>query len=92
MSIKNRASIAQLRTEHQTNPVGIDVAIPRLSWQLLTHPRATAQTAYQIVVGRSANNGIVQSDLDWDSGRIKSDQSLDVEYGGPMLVSRRKYF
>ncbi|PIZ30706.1 MAG: hypothetical protein COY42_33525 [Armatimonadetes bacterium CG_4_10_14_0_8_um_filter_66_14] len=61
-----------LRCEYRTNPLGIDVPKPRLSWRLT----AGRQTAYQVVV-----DGL------WDSGKVESDQSLSIEYAGKALRS-----
>lgn len=68
-----------LRCEYQDNPVGIDVLTPRLSWVIDDHRLNARQTAYQIV-----------SDNGWDSGRVKSDQSIQVAYIGPALKSRQR--
>ena len=67
--------VRDLRCEYHESPLGMDVAKPRLSWQLTSGQ----QTAYQIVVfGR------------WDSGKIAADQSVNVEYGGRPLESRMR--
>ncbi len=64
-------SVANLRCEYLREPAGIDVTSPRLSWQVTADEAALKQTAYQVVV-----EGL------WDSGKIDSDQSVNVEYGG----------
>ena len=48
-SVAHAVSVGDLRCEYRQEPLGIDVAKPRLSWQL----SAGRQTAYQ-VVGTSA--------------------------------------
>jgi alpha-L-rhamnosidase len=40
----------RLRCEYATNPLGIDVARPQLSWALESRQRGQVQTAYQILV------------------------------------------
>lgn len=77
--------ITALRTEYLTNPLGIDAARPRLSWKLTSAERNTVQAAYQIQVTQP--EGL----LLWDSGRVTSDQSVFVAYGGPALESRTRY-
>ena len=62
-------SVDRLRCENRTNPLGIDVAKPRLSWVL----DSSKQTAYQVVV-----------DGTWDSGKVASDQSVGIEYTGSL--------
>ena len=46
-----------LQCEHLTNPLGIDVPNPRLSWQLNDPRMGAKQTAYQIIVGTRLNRG-----------------------------------
>ncbi len=41
-----------LRCEYQVNPIGLDVAKPRLSWQVSSDRRGAAQSAYRIQVAR----------------------------------------
>lgn len=76
--------VGDLRCEYQGNPLGIDNKEPRLSWKLVSDQRGAAQSAYQIQV----RDG--QGDLLWDSGKVPSDQSLHIPYGGPMLRSRQR--
>ena len=46
-------TVNDLKCEYKTNPLGIDVSKPRLSWKLMESQRAAVQTAYHI---RAANN------------------------------------
>ena len=74
-------NVLRLRCEYQTNPLGIDGDRPRLSWQLASARRGTRQTAYRVCVAARKNG---PADL-WDSGKIKSDQSVHVVYAGQKL-------
>lgn len=77
-----------LRTEYAVNPLGLDVAKPRMSWKLAGTQRNARQSAYQILVARTADSlRAGRGDL-WDSGRVASDQSIQIPYGGPALASR----
>jgi len=38
-------TISNLRCEYKSNPVGIDIPQPRLSWELVSSERGTLQTA-----------------------------------------------
>jgi alpha-L-rhamnosidase len=71
---------SHLRCEHLLDPLGIDVVKPRLSWILDSHRSNERQTAYEVVV-----------DGYWDSGRVESDQSINVEYGGKQLAPATRY-
>lgn len=75
-----------LTCEYFTNPIGLDVRQPRLSWKASAAQRGARQTAYQIRVRDD------QSDL-WDSGKVASDQSIHVPYAGAALQpSQRCYW
>jgi len=80
-------SVDGLRCEYLKNPQGLDVAVPRLSWQLTSNERGTMQSAYQVLVASTPE--LLKKDLGdlWDSGQISSDQSVQVEYGGKRLGS-----
>jgi hypothetical protein len=84
LAVIHAVEVKNLRCEYLENPLGIDVAKPRLSWKLETRnpkpERGIKQTAYQIVV-----DGV------WDSGKVASDQSVAVEYAGPELKSQTRY-
>jgi alpha-L-rhamnosidase len=79
-----------LRCEYRTDPVGLDVTAPRLSWTLSSEQRGERQTAYRILVAASPERlASDQGDL-WDSGRIQSDETLHLEYRGKPLPSRMR--
>jgi alpha-L-rhamnosidase len=89
---QSTVKVGQLTTEYAHNPLGIDVARPRLSWQLSSPDREQNQTAYQILVA-SSPAVLAQSQGDvWDSGKVSSGQSVNVQYGGPDLASRTRYY
>jgi hypothetical protein len=87
-------TLTKLRCEYRENPLGIDTANPRLSWQVVTtrlRERAQSQTAYEIQVASSAallaGN---QPDL-WDSGKVPG-QPFNVPYDGSALASVQQVF
>src|SRR5690606_8921639 len=98
-TLRRRAGIVQavesfgirpvnLRCEGMSNPLGIDVVNPRLSWSLESSERAQKQAAYQIqVASRPELLERDEADL-WDSGRVESDESLHIVYQGRPLTSR----
>jgi len=81
-------TISNLSCEYRINPLGIDVLQPRLSWQMQNSRRGACQTAYQILAA-STEAGLKGERL-WDSGKIESDQSIQVPYGGPSLASGQR--
>ena len=85
-------SLTRLRCEYLKDPLGIDVARPRLSWVLNSSERAQCQTSYQILVARSENAlGENHGDL-WNSGKVESDASIQVVYRGTTLKSGMQCF
>jgi hypothetical protein len=74
------AGLANLRCEFRVNPLGIDASRPRLSWVIESKDKGVLQTAYQVVV-----EGV------WDSGKVPSDKSQNIEYSGKPLVSGIRY-
>ncbi|MGC4044981.1 MAG: hypothetical protein QM758_14415 [Armatimonas sp.] len=79
--------ISRLRCEYRVEPLGIDAAAPRLSWELKSKERGDRQTAYQILAG-SAPHG---SDL-WDSGRVASADSVGVVWAGRRLTGSQRVY
>ena len=79
---------AKLVCEYHVNPIGIDVAKPRLSWQLVTDGQNVMQTAYEIKVTDHAAKG----KLLWNSGKVESDQSVNLVYSGPALKSMQRVY
>ncbi|QDT68743.1 Bacterial alpha-L-rhamnosidase [Planctomycetes bacterium MalM25] len=68
-------------------PVGFYDPRPTFSWRLPVDDGIVKQSAYRIVVGKSAT-GLPEDADYWDSGKRLSDQSVYVPYGGKTLASR----
>ena len=76
-----------LKCEHRADPLGIDERVPRLGWALASEGRAVVQSAYRVLVAGSEEDLEAEANLLWDSGRVPSDRSLGIEYGGEALRS-----
>jgi hypothetical protein len=83
----------ELRCDWMVDPLGVDSAPPRLSWQLRGDGRQGLwQTAWQVLVA-SSEEGLKTDRGDvWDSGRVESDEQLHVPYGGRPLRSAERVF
>ncbi|HWI90727.1 MAG TPA: family 78 glycoside hydrolase catalytic domain [Flavisolibacter sp.] len=90
-TINAQVKVQNLLVENLTNPVGMDVTLPRLSWQLLSAKRNVMQTAYEVKVGNTSSPS-KEKNLQWSSGKINSDSSVHVTYKGVPLQSGKKYF
>jgi alpha-L-rhamnosidase len=80
----SQVSVENLLIENKSNPISLDVLAPRLSWQLVSNKRNTAQTAYEIKLSSGKKNN-------WNSGIQHSNQSVQVVYTGPALESNTSY-
>ena len=81
-----------LVTEYKTDPIGIDVKQPRLSWKISTNERGWRQSAYQMQVAASADDLRGSRAIIWDSGKLVSAESVHREYAGPEVRSSMRYF
>ena len=81
-----------LRCEMLVNPQGIDVLQPRLSWQLKGDARNIEQTAYQVFVASSPDKLEKENGDVWNSGKIGSNQSIHIAYGGKVLTTGNSYY
>ena len=81
-----------LRTEHRTDPLGIDVARPRLSWKVESAERGQGQTAYRVLV--ASDPAVLAEDRGdlWDSGRVASDATTNIVYEGQPLSSHARAY
>ena len=70
-----------LKTEYLTNPIGIDITMPRFSWLL---EGGVKQTAYEITACDDFGK------LLWNSGKVNSSQMHLIEWQGQPLGSRSK--
>src|SRR5439155_8216912 len=92
--IKKVLRATQLRCEYLMNPRGIDELHPRFSWQIDADPRTRGhkQTEYQILVASKESLLEKGSGDLWDSGKIASDETVNIEYQGHPLPSRQVCF
>jgi alpha-L-rhamnosidase len=80
-----------LTCEYFTDPVGLDVRQPRLSWKSSADQRGARQTAYQIIVAISptaieaVTTGQAAAGVLWDTGKVFSSASLLIPYAGDAL-------
>ena len=85
-------SPADLRCDYAVNPLGVDSPNPRLFWTVESRERGQKQTACQILVASSP--GLLakdQGDL-WDSGKVASDETIQIPYAGRPLKSSQEVF
>lgn len=87
-----RIAVGQLTVDGTANPLGTDDTRPSLGWQLRSSTRGDRQTAYRILVASSPKRLNTRDADVWDSGRVRTADSVGVPYGGPKLTSSRAYY
>ncbi|HWW39223.1 alpha-L-rhamnosidase [Pedobacter sp.] len=90
-TVPNRTSAVNLQCEHLTNPLGIDVVHPRLSWMISDGRQGAKQTAYRILVSEDSLDVVKKRGAAWDSGKNVTSASL-ISYRGALLKPFTKYF
>jgi alpha-L-rhamnosidase len=85
--------VDSLRCEMTKDPEGIDVAKPRLSWWVLNRQERTIQqVSYHILVA-STKEKLDKNEGDcWNSGEVKSSQSVNILYNGKPLRSGQRCY
>ncbi len=84
--------IVNLKTDYRTNPLGIGTSKPRFCWEMISEKRNTLQIAYRIVCALSQEDLVNKLNLHWDTGKIESDKSIQIEYDGPVLQSSQRIY
>ncbi len=92
MSAAALATPVHLRCEYMRNPLGLDASTPHLSWQSDSTAQNWKQAAYEVLVASNIEHLRAGKPDVWDSGKISSDESLGISYGGPALESRKRYY
>ncbi len=82
--VASALSAARLRCEGLVEPLGIDVRIPRLSWNLTADTAGEGTTAFEIDA-RDPSGAVA-----WASGKVTGPQTLQAEWSGRVLVSRER--
>ena len=92
MSANATPTVVNLQCEYATRPLAIETNSPRLSWNTQFAGKNWKQSGYQILVAsRPELLAIDKGDL-WDSGKVVSDASIQIEYKGKKLESRKSCF
>lgn len=87
-----QVSLSMLKCERRENPLGIDMVNPELSWIITGGARGIEQQSYQVLVASTAEKLAADDGDLWNSGKVRSDESVHVAYAGAALKSRAKCF
>ena len=76
-----------LTVEMMETPLGLEEKMPRFSWKLSTDEKDVMQKSYRILVSSSAEKLAADNGDVWDSGTVKSRQSLLVPFDALLVES-----
>lgn len=85
-------TVTNQRVESRMEPNLSDTPKPRFSWMIESEQRGIEQTYYEILVSTSYKKLTGDTADVWNSGKVKSDQSIQVPYDGPTLQSMTTYY
>ena len=74
------------------NTVEIKTKQPHLGWMLKSGTNNTLQTAYQIIVADNKDDILNNTGNVWDSGKVLSNESVNIKYEGNALEPGKVYF
>lgn len=72
--------------------IEIQSSYPSFSWMVPGEENGTYQTAYHIIVSDSREKALKKEGNVWDSGKMESNQSVSIIYGGQALKPQTNYF
>jgi alpha-L-rhamnosidase len=89
---KKDISVYNLRCEYLQDPLGMDIHIPRFSWNMISAKRGVEQSAYRILVSDDRKNLLKEVGNIWDSGIEASNSNVNIIYEGDPIESGITYY
>src|ERR1035437_6893012 len=89
--VSAHAAPVRLRTNALESPLGIDTPHPTFSWQSDAKTPNWMQSAYEITVATDRKDLRPGNADAWDSGQIKSSESVNVTYAGAAIRPQQRY-
>ncbi len=89
---KDDLTVEQLTCNYTEHPIGINSSAPLLGWQIKSSGKNILQSAYRIVVAEAPDDLQQTKKIVWDSGKVNSNQSINVQYQGIELQPGKRYY
>jgi alpha-L-rhamnosidase len=86
-----QAAPVHLRTNALESPLGIDTPRPTFSWRSDAKAPNWMQSGYEVLVATDAKDLQPGKADAWDSGRVKSSESVNVAYNGAEIKPQQRY-
>ena len=81
-----------LTCEYIENPLGIDIKLPRFTWNFITTERNKMQSAYELIVSDNEKDITEKTGNMWAPGKVVSNDNVNVEYAGKALQPFTRYY
>lgn len=92
INVQAQLQVTNLRCEYSENPLGIETAAPHFNWQLQSTQKNVLQTACKILVADDSFQLKNGNAAIWNSNKIQSAASIQMQYAGKPLQAAKKYF
>ena len=89
---EGRLEVSRLRWDARERALGFVQFEPRLAWSVSSFERGQRQTAFQILVATTPERLRPGHADIWDSGKVVSNDSLNVHYAGPTPKARQRAY
>ena len=93
--LKPTIFVQSAQCESTVDPLAVQASRPRLGWLLAPGEkslRGLRQTAYRILVATSREKVSSKVGDVWDTGKVKSAETIQIEYNGRALHSGQTYY
>ena len=81
-----------LECEYLNNPLCVDVSQPRFTWKFTSSQKNKMQSAYEIIVSDNTKDIYKLKGNEWTSGKIISNENVNVEYEGKAIQPFTRYY
>jgi len=90
--VQSQLQVVNLQCEYRYEPLGVESANPSFSWMMQSVKRDAGQKAFRVLVADDSLLLAANTGNFWDSGKISTENSFQVRYGGKELRSAKTYF
>jgi alpha-L-rhamnosidase len=91
-SIFGQIKVYDLKLEYRQNPEGVDVKKPRFFWKIKSDEANQYQKGYELIVATSKENIEKNIGDAYNSKKVKSSQTTQIEYKGKPLQPATQYY
>jgi alpha-L-rhamnosidase len=92
VAFAQKLSVSDLTINYKVNPIGIDAQDLHFSWKISSQLKQTMQKSYELRLATQKESLSKSQSLTWESGKVDTEQSVHIAYGGSPLKSKQRYY